>query len=138
MERLQFDDGILALDIEANAGQAYRIYQAAFARTPDNDGLKYWIEALDTGITLLDVARGFVASAEFQSVYGANPSNLSLVEKLYENVLGRSGEAAGISYWENELNSGNRDQARVLVDFAESAENIMGVAPAIAEGIFFS
>ncbi len=138
VERLQFNDGILAFDIEANAGQAYRIYQAAFARTPDNDGLKYWIEALDTGITLLDVARGFVASAEFQSVYGANPSNLSLVEKLYENVLGRSGEAAGIAYWESELNSGNRDQARVLMDFAESAENILGVAPAISEGIFFS
>ena len=71
-------------------------------------------------------------------MYGANPSNLSLVEKLYENVLGRSGEAAGIAYWESELNSGNRDQARVLMDFAESAENILGVAPAISEGIFFS
>lgn len=138
VERLQFDDGVLAFDLDGNAGQAYRIYQAAFARTPDNDGLKYWIDALDSDMTLIDVARGFVSSAEFQSVYGVNPSNLSLVEKLYENVLGRSGEAAGIAFWESELNSGNRDQAQVLMDFAESAENIQGVAPAIADGIFFS
>ncbi|WP_460452289.1 calcium-binding protein [Alsobacter sp. SYSU BS001988] len=38
-ERIQFTDGILALDLDGNAGQGYRIYQAAFARTPDKGGL---------------------------------------------------------------------------------------------------
>ena len=71
-----------------NAGVSYRIYQAAFARTPDNDGLKYWIDQVDTGTTLVDVARGFIDSQEFQSVYGTDPSNDDFVAALYRNVSG--------------------------------------------------
>jgi hypothetical protein len=39
-KRLEFTDGTLALDVDAGdtAGQAYRLYQAAFARTPDMSG----------------------------------------------------------------------------------------------------
>src|ERR1700730_43745 len=35
VERLQFSDGVVAFDIQGNAGNAYRLYQAAFDRTPD-------------------------------------------------------------------------------------------------------
>ncbi len=40
-KRLEFNDGTLALDIDPGdtAGQAYRLYQAAFARTPDMPGV---------------------------------------------------------------------------------------------------
>ena len=39
-KRLEFEDGVLALDTDPGdtAGQAYRLYQAAFARTPDMPG----------------------------------------------------------------------------------------------------
>ena len=92
IERIQFNDGILSFDADGNAGQAYRIYQAAFDRAPDVDGLSYWIHALDDGFTLHNVADGFVKSAEFAKVYGADPSNSSFVAKLYQNVLGREGD----------------------------------------------
>ena len=94
-----------AFDVDAgeNAGSAYRVYQAAFARTPDNGGLKYWIGQVDAGTSLIDVAKGFIASAEFQSIYGANPSNADFVSKLYQNVLGREGEAGGLAFWVGEL-----------------------------------
>ncbi|HEY8050219.1 MAG TPA: hypothetical protein VIE63_13670, partial [Ramlibacter sp.] len=35
VERLQFDDGNLAFDFNGTAGEAYRLYQAAFNRVPD-------------------------------------------------------------------------------------------------------
>jgi hypothetical protein len=38
VERLSFSDTMLAFDIEGNAGQAYRLYQAAFDRIPDKPG----------------------------------------------------------------------------------------------------
>ena len=46
IERVQFNDAFLALDVGAGeiGGSAYRIYQAAFARTPDEGGLSFWIE----------------------------------------------------------------------------------------------
>ena len=41
VERISFQDGTLAFDLDGNAGKAYRLYQAAFDRTPDRDGLSY-------------------------------------------------------------------------------------------------
>lgn len=136
IERLHFSDGNLAFDLSGNAGQAYRIYQAAFDRTPDTSGLSFWIKAMDGGTSLNDVASGFVSSAEFASVYGSNPSNRDFIDKLYENVLGRAGEAAGISYWVGQLDSGASKSA-ILAGFSESPENVAGVAPAIANGIWY-
>ena len=144
VERIGFIDANLNITnqiaydtgIGENAGSAYRVYQAAFARTPDNDGLKYWIGKIDDGSSLYDVAKGFLASQEFQAIYGENPSNEQFVAKLYENVLGRQGEAGGTTYWVGELDSGAKDKATVLTQFSESAENVAAIAPTIDDGIF--
>jgi serralysin len=138
IERLVFTDGTLAFDIDGIAGQAYRIYKAAFNRTPDNDGLKFWIGELDKGMSLVQAASGFVGSAEFNSVYGGATNNLGIVQKFYQNVLGREGEAGGVSYWTGELDSGSKSTAQVLADFSASPENVAGVAPLISDGIFIA
>ncbi|MEO3386339.1 FG-GAP-like repeat-containing protein [Mesorhizobium sp. CAU 1741] len=137
VERLGFSDGTLAFDLDGIAGQAYRIYQAAFDRTPDTAGLSYWIKSMDAGTALIDVASGFVSSAEFADVYGADASNETFVSTLYENVLGRDGEAAGIEFWVGQL-QGGVTRAQVLAGFSESPENVTGVAPAIADGIWYA
>lgn len=135
-ERIEFDDGTLAFDLASNAGQAYRVYQAAFDRTPDLVGLSYWIKAMDSGISLDAVAAGFVRAPEFMEVYGPDISNEDYIAELYRNVLGRDGEAAGITFWRQQMEDG-LDQARVLALFSESPENVAAVHPAIAEGIWF-
>ncbi|PWE54239.1 hypothetical protein DEM27_21270 [Metarhizobium album] len=135
-ERVHFSDGTLAFDTAGAAGQAYRIYQAAFDRTPDTAGLSHWIKAMDTGMSLQSAADGFVSSAEFQALYGTNVSNQAFVEQLYQNVLGRAGEQAGIDFWTGRM-AANVSRAEVLAGFSESAENIAGVAPAIADGIWY-
>ena len=105
IQRLQFTDQIVALDVDGNAGMAYRIYQAAFNRTPDNEGLKFWIAQLDNGASYQSVAAGFISSAEFQSLYGKNPSNGDFITKLYSNVLHRAPDPAGYVWWLNVLNT---------------------------------
>ncbi len=137
VERIQFSDGTLAFDLSGNAGQAYRIYQAAFDRTPDTAGLSHWIKAMDAGATLDDVAAGFMSSAEFIGLYGTNPSNNEFVDRLYDNVLGREGDSGGIAYWVGQLEAGY-SRAHLLAGFAESTENVAGVAPAIADGIWYA
>lgn len=136
IERLAFTDGTLAFDLDGNAGQAYRIYQAAFDRTPDFSGLSYWIKSMDAGTTLANVAEGFLRSDEFVSIYGSNQTDEAFVGSLYRNILGREGEVAGISYWVDVLENG-ASRSSVLYGFSESPENIAGVAPAIADGIWF-
>jgi len=137
IERLEFANGTLAFDLDGAAGQAYRIYQAAFDRTPDAGGLSYWIDTLDHGVSLIKVASDFIGSREFRDIYGSNLSNQEFVEELYYNVLGRAGEAGGVDYWTDELADG-ASRAWLLANFSESRENVQGVAPAIKDGIFFT
>jgi hypothetical protein len=136
VERLQFSDQNVALDINGNAGEAYRLYQAAFNRAPDKVGIGFWIDALDHGNSLLDVARGFVNSAEFASLYGAHPSDAQYVDALYANVLHRAPDVSGYDFWLHALQVAARDD--VLVHFSESAENQAQVIGAIAHGIEFT
>ena len=135
VERVVFDNGTLALDYDGNAGQGYRIYQAAFDRTPDTAGLDYWVNQIDNGVSILQVAAGFVQSAEFRSVYGSNPSDADFIDKLYEDVLGREGETGGFNYWFDQMQQG-ASRAYVLASFSESRENVLGVLPEIENGIW--
>lgn len=103
VERISFDDISLALDIEGITGQAYRIYQAAFDRTPDLEGLGYWISEMDKGMSVEGVSNSFIYSQEFQGLYGTNPTNEAFVTLLYNNVLNRDPDTGGMGYWLNEL-----------------------------------
>jgi len=136
VERLKFTNGYVALDIEGNSGQAYRLYQAAFDRVPDVPGLGYQTNALDTQLTLSQVAGNFIASPEFQSTYG-NVSNSQFVTLLYQNVLDRAPDAGGLQYHVNRLESGV-SRSDVLIGFSESPENQANVIGSIQNGMFFT
>lgn len=136
--RLRFQDISVALDIGGTSGKAYRLYRAAFARTPDLLGLSYWITAMDGGASADAVAAEFTASPEFKTVYGAAPTNAQIVARFYQNVLGREGEAAGVAYWLGALDAKAVTVAQVLHGFSESAENKDAVLAAIGPGIEYN
>ena len=140
VERLQFADTMVALDSGAHgvAGQAYRIYQAAFNRAPDAVGLGFWIASMDQGESLQKVAAGFVRSDEFTGMYGAAPSNAQVVDLLYQNVLHRPGEAGGVAYWNNVLDQGQANVAQVLASFSESAENVAALVGVLEHGFAYT
>jgi hypothetical protein len=136
VERLKFSDQSVALDIDGKAGEAFRLYQAAFDRAPDKGGLGFWINSLDQGASLQQVAEGFVNSSEFASLYGANANDTQFVNALYQNVLHRAPDAGGQDFWLNALHQAER--ADVLVHFSESAENQAQVIGSIENGIAFT
>jgi hypothetical protein len=139
VERIDFQNGLLAIDIEGNAGQSYRLYQAAFDRRPDTGGLRYWMEEMDEGKTdLVTMAKSFILSEEFRGLYGdpATLSNQQFLDLLYANVLDRAPDQEGSSYWIGKLEAGE-DRAVMLASFAESTENKANVLPAISDGIWF-
>jgi hypothetical protein len=137
-ERLEFTDGILALDAAGAAGQVYRLYQAAFARTPDTAGLKHNVGLVDGGLSLQQMSSAFLASAEFQQKYGSDPTDSAYINALYRNVLGRDADPAGLSGWQGRLNDGSWTRTTLLIGFSESPENIAKVAAAIANGIWLA
>jgi len=139
IERVQFSDGILAFDIAGNAGQAYRLYQAAFHRTPDTEGLSYWIKEMDKGVRLNAISDSFIHSPEFARVYGdqSTVSNGRFAELLYVNTLGRVSDQQGFDYWVNKLNTNQTNRADLLAFFSESNENKANVDPHIHDGIWY-
>ncbi len=138
VENIKFADTTIALDIGGTGGQAYRVYQAAFNWTPDFGGLGFWINAMDGGATLPQVANGFVNSAEFRATYGVNPSNAQIVTKLYDNVLHRAGETGGFNHWVGVLDSHAGTVADVLAAFSESAENQAALISTIGNGFAYT
>jgi hypothetical protein len=136
VERVMFTDEAVALDTEQGAGQAYRIYKAAFGREPDQEGLGYWIHQMDQGTTLLQLSAAFLDSDEFAQRYGTNVDDSRFLDAVYTNVLEREPDADGHAYWLNELEQGTQRQ-QVLASFSESPENKANVAELIGEGIVY-
>ena len=137
VERLQFSDSSLALDIEGIAGQAYRIYKAAFDRVPDTEGLGFWIHQMDQGTDLTVVAQGFIGSQEFESMYGQTTDN-EFIELLYENVLDRQPDADGYAFWKEAMHEAGLTREEVLVQFSESVENVNNTDHLISDGISYN
>jgi hypothetical protein len=117
---------------ELPQGQAARIYQAAFDRAPDADGLNYWTNAIRAGESLQKIALDFTLTPEGMAHFGA-ASNADFVGQLYENVLGRAGEGAGSAYWTDALNRGY-GRGDALAAFSEGAENVNRFASQLASG----
>lgn len=138
VERIVFGNATVALDVEGNAGQAYRLYQAAFARTPDSKGLGYWIDRMDKGLSLRDVAADFMTQSEFKTAYGGSQSNVELVTRFYQNILGRAPEAAGRDFWVTHLDNKAMSVAEVLAAISESGENQTGLADVIGNGFAYT
>ncbi|MGG7604562.1 DUF4214 domain-containing protein [Massilia sp. BKSP1R2A-1] len=138
IERLAFADGHLALDIDGVAGQAFRIYRAAFDRAPDLVGQGFWMAMMERGVSAHAVANGFIASEEFTKLYGASPTNAEIVTRLYQNVLHREPEPGGYAFWLDILDTKKTDLATVLLAFSNGTENTANVAELIANGIAYT
>lgn len=94
------------------------LYQQLLGRAPDAAGLAFWEQRLSSGDESA-VAAGIAASDEFFSRAGGD--NRSFVDALYHAVLGRSGEADGVAFWEGLLAHGS-SRGAVAQGFAGSHE----------------
>lgn len=135
VEWVDFEDGILALDIEgAELGAIYRLYTAAFGRAAD-DGILFWQTRRLDGMQHDEIARAFAESPEFAERYGAEPE--AFVAALFGNVLGRGADPAGEAFWLAAIEAGTPAHA-MLSAFADSPENRAATDPLLAEGLFFA
>lgn len=104
-------------------GVVYRLYNAAFTRLPDAKGLENWINGNKAGNqTYGSTALEFSKSQEFKNRYGANVTDTQYITTLYNNVLGRAPDAAGLANYQSLL-AGGKDRGSLLLDFSESPEN---------------
>lgn len=111
--------GVWVRDMDAAVVRA--AYLAAFGREAEVGGLRYWTTALESGAMPGAVGAGLGETAEFRALY-AEADDAGFVESLYENGLGRTGEAQGVAGWVDALRTGAMTRGDVLMGFAQSAE----------------
>lgn len=108
------------------ADEVFRLYDATLDRAPDRAGLESWCNALAGGKSLAQVAGDFINSPEFQLRYGGLDDR-GFVTTLYNNVLDRAPDTAGLVYWMGRL-EGGLGRSDVVLGFANSPENIAAQA----------
>jgi hypothetical protein len=136
IERVQFADKWLALDVDGAAGKVYRIYQAAFDRVPDSTGYSFWLNAMDKGYSLNQVADFFMGNKEFIDMYMSDPSDANFINQLYAHVLHRAPDPGGLKWWIDNIHAASR--AEVLAMFTESPENQAQLIGVIQNGIEYT
>jgi hypothetical protein len=105
------------------------LYQTILGRSADANGLAYWLSYFSAGHAIEEMKVGFYGSDEYFQSHGG--SNTSLVKAYYAALLGRSPDAAGLTYWTNLLAGGaNRaDTARaIMTSSLEGATDIVNHA----------
>lgn len=104
-----------------------RLYLAYFEREPDIDGAMYWLGLYWSGRTLSSISQEFAQSPEFRARYG-QVTNEGFVRLVYNNVLDRDPDHAGLTYWSQMMNQGGT-RGWVMIGFSNSAEFRARTAP---------
>jgi hypothetical protein len=100
-----------------------RVYLSILDRTPDIEGYWYWDSRMDEGMTLQHLINHFIDSDEFQRDYGG-ADNTEFVTRLYENVLSRQPDEAGLAWWCEQLEDGSYERDDLVMGFVQSDEFI--------------
>ncbi len=112
-------------DVQSSAsGQLVRLYRAVFGRFPDQAGYRYWAGQQAAGLSTDAMIDAFAESREFSLRYGSEFESDVAIALLYQNVLGRSPDAAGAAYWREQVGAG-LGRNGLLASFVDSTENIL-------------
>lgn len=108
------------------------MYIAYFNRAPDATGLFYWANDIYNGQTRLDIANSFFQSPEAMATYGNISSQSSVqdisafVSNVYENVLNRGPDQAGLDYWVHDIQSGIYDPSQFILAILNAVDEQVG------------
>src|SRR5580704_13355428 len=115
------------------------IYIGYYNRAPDPVGMTFWLNALASGETLTQVANQFANSSESTAIYPflSNPNLAnasSFVTQVYNNLLNRAPDGAGLQFWSQELQSGAVTPGGFILSIEQSVNQQTGTADAMTFG----
>lgn len=109
-----------------------RLYLGFLGRVPDDIGIEFWISQHrqgrhGAGQDLTTVATRFAEASQFE--LGAQLNDQEFVTRVYDTILGRQPEQAGLDFWVGRLEDG-MPRGRLLLEVSESIEHRISSGPA--------
>jgi hypothetical protein len=139
-EFANFSQGIFGTSVtRKEVDTVVDFYRGLLARMPDNGGFASWVSqfraAQCQGVAAVSSAANSISSAFINSPeYGGRArNNPQFVGDLYNAILRRGGDLAGVQFWIDQLNAGaSRDSVRA--QFLASAEFTARINDIVAQG----
>jgi hypothetical protein len=112
-------------------------YETYLNRNPDPVGRANWFSDLQSGLNAQQLLAGMTSSQEYFANHGASAAGW--LTGLYQDLLGRSPDAAGLQAWEHMLQRGTprwtvandfiHSSEAEQVQIAQAYQNLLGRAP---------
>ena len=77
-----------------------RLYLATFERSPDIEGLNYWLQ---TTLSLEEIAMSFFDQDETKKKYPEGTTTKEFINAVYSHLFNRVPDSEGFDYWNKEL-----------------------------------
>lgn len=124
IERLEFTDVKLALDLSGNAGTAAKILGAVFGKASLSSR-----EYVGTALNLLDNGMSYrsLMDAALNAKLGAGADSAAVVNLLFNNIVGAAPSASDLATYTGLLNSGQLARADLAVSAADHALNAANI-----------
>lgn len=133
VERVQFADAKLALDLDGNAGKTAKILGAVFGKSSVS-GESYSKQYVGIGLNILDNGTSYhdLMQLALNARLGAGFSNADEVNLLYQNLVGSLPSTADLDYWTGTLTSGQTQASLAVMaanlDLNATNINLAGLA----------
>lgn len=141
LDRLEFIDGTLFLDVEDGAGLVKTAYEALLGNAqPDAEGFDFWLNLYEGGtIDTFALTNAFTQTEAFSQQYEAALNNSeSLIRSIYQNLFNREADDAGLDFWREYLDlNGIADTVdEALAYMMQSDEFTQLVGASYSDGVF--
>jgi len=103
--------------------QVQSMYVAYYGRPGDSGGIEFWAQQLETsGGDLHAIIEAFGNSVEYDERYGGL-ANETLVNTIYQQLLGRVADSEGLAFYVEKLNSGELLLASIALDIFNGVQS---------------
>ena len=107
-ESLKFADTTLAVTAPASINTIAGLYESVFGRQADHQGIEFWANVAERGVSQGSIAMDIIQSAESQARHPMlfNGDHAHDLELLYQGIFERHSDAGGLAYWLDKMAGG--------------------------------
>jgi hypothetical protein len=117
----------MAFPIVTAQEQIGQLYVGYFGRAADPDGLNYWVQQLQGGMSLSAIANSFAVQPEATALYSflAAPAvgdPAAFITAIYQDLFNHGPDAAGLAYWVNQLTVQHTPPGQMVLNIISGAQ----------------